>query len=109
MKYKDKVLILTPVKDAEAFLETYFQSLCRLTYPHDLISVGFLESDSVDNTYLELEKRLSELKKTSGRPDYGKRILDFTYPQILLGGQTYSNGTKSHTCKKPESSPFSRT
>jgi hypothetical protein len=52
------VLILTPVKDAAPFLETYFSALSKLSYPAELISLGFLESDSRDNTY-ELIKRQS--------------------------------------------------
>ncbi len=54
MEREDRVLILTPVKDAEGYLDGYFESLCRLTYPHRLISVAFLESDSVDDTYPRL-------------------------------------------------------
>lgn len=80
MEYKDKVLILTPVKDAEAFLETYFRSLYQLTYPRDLISVGFLESDSVDNTYLELKKRLSEMRKNFRSAGLWKKDFGFHIP-----------------------------
>jgi glycosyltransferase involved in cell wall biosynthesis len=78
MEYK--ILILTPVKDAEAFLETYFQSLYQLTYPHDLVSIGFLESDSVDNTYLELEKTLSELRKSFRSARLWKKDFGFHIP-----------------------------
>ena len=46
-----KVLILTPVKDAAHHAETYLQGIRRLTYPHSLISLGVLESDSQDATY----------------------------------------------------------
>jgi hypothetical protein len=80
MEYKDKVLILTPVKDAEAFLGTYFQSLYQLTYPHDLISVGFLESDSLDNTYIELEKRLPGLRKNFRSAGLWKKDFGFHIP-----------------------------
>ncbi|MER3446042.1 MAG: hypothetical protein C4291_04045 [Candidatus Dadabacteria bacterium] len=80
MEYRDKVLILTPVKDAEAFLETYFQSLYKLTYPHNLISLGFLEGDSVDNTYLELEKSLSGLRKEFRSARLWKRDFGFHIP-----------------------------
>jgi glycosyltransferase involved in cell wall biosynthesis len=62
MSFKQRVLILTPVKNAEPFLESYFQALDQLTYPHELISLGFLERDSTDGTYSELERRLSQLK-----------------------------------------------
>jgi hypothetical protein len=45
------VLILTPVKDAAHNADGYFSRLARLTYPHELLSVGILESDSRDGTY----------------------------------------------------------
>lgn len=79
MPRKEKILILTPVKDAEAFLDTYFKSMAALTYPHNLISLGFLESDSADGTFSELEKRLPDLKmkyRKAGlwKKDFGYRI-----------------------------------
>jgi glycosyltransferase involved in cell wall biosynthesis len=80
MEYRDKVLILTPVKDAEEFLENYFQSLYQLTYPHSLISIGLLESDSVDNTYIELEKRLPELRKDFRSAGLWKKDFGFHIP-----------------------------
>ncbi|MGH7791856.1 MAG: hypothetical protein ACREOB_06025, partial [Thermodesulfobacteriota bacterium] len=57
MQYKDKVLILTPVKDSEPFLDTYFKLIYGLTYPRNLLSIGILESDSSDNTYSKLNER----------------------------------------------------
>ena len=54
MEAADKILILTPVKDAGQFLDGYFHSLSRLTYPRRLLSLGFLESDSRDDTFAEL-------------------------------------------------------
>jgi hypothetical protein len=57
------VLILTPVKDAGDCLAGYWQRLYRLTYPHALISLGFLESDSTDGTWLGLRRRLPALRR----------------------------------------------
>ncbi|MBI2486507.1 MAG: hypothetical protein HYW01_06045 [Deltaproteobacteria bacterium] len=79
MEYKDKVLILTPVKDAEGFLDAYFELIYGLTYPHDLISIGILESNSSDNTYFKLKEKLPELKKnfksaTLWNKDFGFQI-----------------------------------
>lgn len=45
------VLILTPVKNATAFLGGYLERLARLTYRRDLVSLALLESDSTDGTY----------------------------------------------------------
>ncbi|HEX9830933.1 MAG TPA: hypothetical protein VGA94_04530 [Thermodesulfobacteriota bacterium] len=79
MQSKDKVLILTPVKDAEQFLDTYFKLIYGLTYPHDLISIGILESDSSDYSYSKLNERLPELKNnfrsaTLWKKDFGFQI-----------------------------------
>lgn len=47
----DRVLILTPVKDAAEHAADYFARLRSLSYPLALISIGILESDSKDDTY----------------------------------------------------------
>jgi hypothetical protein len=80
MEYKDKVLVLTPLKDAEGFLEGYLKSLYTLTYPHDLISLGFIEGDSNDNTYFELEKRLPELQRDFRAAGLWKKDFGFRLP-----------------------------
>lgn len=46
-----QVLILTPVKNAATWLEGYFERILALTYPHELLSLGMLESDSRDQTF----------------------------------------------------------
>src|SRR3982074_2585190 len=54
------VLILTPMKSASSHLDTYFNGLETLTYPHSLISLGILEGDSGDDTFAQLQRRLPE-------------------------------------------------
>ncbi len=76
---RSKVLILTPVKDAEEFLDGYFESIYQLTYPRSLISLAFLESDSSDDTYSKLRDRLPELKEhfrsaSLWKKDFGFKI-----------------------------------
>lgn len=75
----DKILILTPVKDAADCLDRYFQLIQQLTYPRHLLSLGFLESDSMDNTFGALNERLLALErefKFAGvwKKDFGYRI-----------------------------------
>ena len=53
-----KVLILTPMKSAQRHLDGYFAGLDRLTYPRRQLSLGILESDSTDDTFADLERRL---------------------------------------------------
>jgi hypothetical protein len=81
MTFEDRVFILTPVKDAEPFLENYFQGLYRLTYPRELISLGLLESDSADKTYSEIERRLPELRKHFRAASLWKKDFGFHIPQ----------------------------
>jgi hypothetical protein len=57
-----RVLILTPVKDAADCIPAYCAGLARLCYPHALISLGFLESDSGDDTYEILRRHLPALR-----------------------------------------------
>jgi len=74
-----KVLILTPAKDAAGCIEGYCERVRRLTYPHRRISLGFLESDSSDATYAELNRCLRRLRKgfrrvTLCKKDFGYKI-----------------------------------
>jgi hypothetical protein len=76
------VLILTPVKDAADCLDGYAKGLHRLKYPHGLISIGFLESDSSDTTFADLQRRMSALGAEFRRARLWKK--DFGY-RIPLG------------------------
>jgi hypothetical protein len=76
----DCVLIATPVKDGVRHLATYFAALARLTYPADHLSIGFLESDSVDNTHAQLAARLPELAGRYRRASLWKRDFGFRIP-----------------------------
>ena len=57
-----KVLILTPAKNANAYVDGYFDRLCSLTFDHSQISVAILESDSTDKTYEILQQRVEALQ-----------------------------------------------
>jgi hypothetical protein len=76
----EKILILTPVKDAEHFLDNYFHALFSLTYSSSYISLGFLESDSEDSTYQHLQARLAELKQRYRTVSLWKKDFDFHIP-----------------------------
>lgn len=54
---RQKVVILTPLKDAGPYLDDYFVHLARLSYPANLISLAFLVSDSTDNTLSLLQRK----------------------------------------------------
>jgi cellulose synthase/poly-beta-1,6-N-acetylglucosamine synthase-like glycosyltransferase len=60
-KYEQEhVLILTPLKNAEVYLEKYFELVDRLTYPKELISMAFLVSDTTDKTIPILKQKAEE-------------------------------------------------
>lgn len=63
---KERVLILTPLKDASRYLSKYFELVSELTYPHELIDLAFLVSDTTDDTVAVLAAELDRIQK---RPD----------------------------------------
>jgi GT2 family glycosyltransferase len=81
-----KILILTPVKDAEDCLDTYCELLASLTYPHECISLGFLESDSSDKTLQKLERRLPGLRSEFRRAGLWKKDFGYQVPAGMHRG-----------------------
>jgi glycosyltransferase involved in cell wall biosynthesis len=75
-----RILILTPVKDAADCIDGYCARVRRLRHPHELISLGFLESDSSDGTFEELERRLPELQAEFHRVELWKRDFGYQIP-----------------------------
>lgn len=63
---KERVLILTPLRDATYHIEQHFDLLSQLTYDHSLIDLAFLVGDSTDDTMAVLSK---ELDRIQSRPD----------------------------------------
>lgn len=60
---KERILILTPLRDAAHFIPKYFDLLTMLTYPHNLIDLGFLVGDSTDDTLAVLSAELARVQK----------------------------------------------
>lgn len=74
------ILILTPVKDAERFLPRFWENLSILTYPHDRISLAFLESDSSDGTAAAIDRRLPRLRTEFARAELFKHDYGYQTP-----------------------------
>ncbi|MGA7669416.1 MAG: hypothetical protein WBW04_03290 [Nitrolancea sp.] len=74
------ILILTPLKDAATSLATYQSLLESLTYPHDRISIGLLESDSSDGTYELARKMALALNREFRGARLWKRDFGFRIP-----------------------------
>jgi len=59
----EKVLILTPLRDAAAYLPKYFDLISELTYPHELIDLAFLVGDCTDDTLAVLSAELQRVQQ----------------------------------------------
>lgn len=70
VKKQERVLILTPMREASKHLQQHFDLLSSLTYPHDLIDLAFLVGDSEDDTMAVLAK---ELERVQGNPEIAFR------------------------------------
>jgi hypothetical protein len=81
-----RILILTPVKDAADLIKTYCALLESLTYPHDRISVGLLESDSRDDTERVLRAALPPLERAFARVGYWRRDFGYQVPAVAHRG-----------------------
>ncbi len=77
---KPLVLILTPLKNASKNLDRYFDLLEKIKYPKKRISIAFLESDSSDGTYENLQQRLPALKKIYRKATLWKKDFNFQIP-----------------------------
>lgn len=60
---EERVLILTPLRDAAVYLPGYFDLLVDLSYPHHLIDLGFLVGDSTDDTLAVLSAELDRIQR----------------------------------------------
>lgn len=58
----ERVLILTPLRDAAPYIQKYFDLLYKLTYPHELIDLAFLVGDCKDDTLAVLSSELNRVQ-----------------------------------------------
>ncbi|KAK0388729.1 hypothetical protein NLU13_4972 [Sarocladium strictum] len=59
---EERILMCVPLRDAEVHLPMLFGHLRNFTYPHHLIDLAFLVSDSKDKTLEVLSERLEALQ-----------------------------------------------
>ncbi|KAL4775467.1 Anp1-domain-containing protein [Aspergillus nidulans var. acristatus] len=59
---RERVLILTPLRDASYHLNRYFDLIYKLTYPHELIDLAFLVGDTKDDTLATLASELQRIQ-----------------------------------------------
>ena len=60
---RGRVLILTPLHNAAQHIERHFKHMAELTYPHELIDLGFLVGDTTDETLALLETEADRLQQ----------------------------------------------
>lgn len=75
------IVVLTPVKNAAAHLETYWRGLRQLTWPKDRLSIAFLESDSTDGTFAACQESIRSMAQGFRRVDLFKRDFGFHIPE----------------------------
>jgi Anp1 len=75
-----RILILTPMKDAEADIPLYFSLLNRLSYPKEYTSIGIIEGDSRDATHSILMEKFQNL---SAKGEY--RHLTLVHKNVARG------------------------
>lgn len=78
--HRPRVLVLTPVKDAAAYLEGWTSLLERLSWPKERLAIGVLESDSRDGTPDALERLRPRLEARAHRVSLAKRDFGFVLP-----------------------------
>ncbi len=76
-----KVLILTPVKDAERHLARYVENIEELDCPQPSLSIGLLESDSRDQTLTALQVLRGRLEARCQRVTVVKKDFGFKFPR----------------------------
>jgi hypothetical protein len=83
MAYSERVLILTPAKDAARHLGTYLRGVYGLTYPRRLLSLAVLEGDSADGTYELFAQHMPELRGALRRAELYKKDFGYRLPPGL--------------------------
>jgi hypothetical protein len=63
LRNAERVLILTPLRDASNYLAQHFDLISQLTYPHNLIDLAFLVGDCKDDTLATLSKELERVQR----------------------------------------------
>lgn len=81
---QERVLILTPLRDAAPYLTKYFDLLVELTYPHDLIDLAFLVGDSTDDTMAVLTSELDRIQKMpDSTPFHSATIIEKDFGKVV--------------------------
>ena len=72
---EERVLILTPLRDAAPYINKYFDLLSELTYPHDLIDLAFLVGDCHDDTLAVLSAELDRVQRRADKIPFHSALI----------------------------------
>lgn len=72
---KERVLILTPLRNAAEHLLAYFDLLSQLTYPHELIDLAFMVGDSTDDTLAVLASELDRIQRRTDKVPFRSALI----------------------------------
>ncbi|BCR90524.1 ANP1/MMN9/VAN1 family protein [Aspergillus chevalieri] len=92
-EHGERVLLCTPLRDATAHLPMFFSHLRNLTYPHNLVDLAFLVSDSKDGTLGMLSEMLEEMQTD---PDPGMTFGEISVIQKDFGQQVTQDFESRH-------------
>nr|ACE79212.1 ANP1p [Wickerhamomyces anomalus] len=90
-QHEERVLFCVPLRDAAAHLPMFFSHMKNLTYPHHLIDLSFLVSDSSDDTMEVLKQNLKDIQTDSNKAmRFGEiEIFEKDFGQVI--GQGFSD------------------
>ncbi|CAM9010253.1 unnamed protein product [Wickerhamomyces anomalus] len=90
-QHEERVLFCVPLRDAAAHLPMFFGHMKNLTYPHHLIDLSFLVSDSSDDTMEVLKQNLKDIQTDSNKAmRFGEiEIFEKDFGQVI--GQGFSD------------------
>lgn len=72
---EERVLILTPLRNAAPYIEQHFDLLSQLTYPHRLIDLAFLVGDSEDDTLAVLAMELERIQSRTDNMPFNSAMI----------------------------------
>jgi mannan polymerase II complex ANP1 subunit len=88
---EERVLFCVPLRDAAAHLPMFFGHMRNLSYPHNLIDLAFLVSDSSDDTMGHLKRHLNLIQNDPNPSNrFGEiEIFEKDFGQVI--GQGFSD------------------
>lgn len=85
----ERILFLVPLRDALAHLGMFFDHMANMTYPHHLIDLAFLISDTLDDTVAVLTEKLMEVREEYGLMEIFYKNFNQVVSQLFSDRHSY--------------------